>query len=51
LHVFAWRGAMDGVGLQCGAFYLVRPDGYVALAGTEGSAIGAYLDARGLKFF
>jgi hypothetical protein len=51
VHVFAWREAMGGVGLQRGAFYLVRPDGYVALAGRDSAAIGAYLDARGLKFF
>jgi FAD binding domain len=32
LHVFAWQPGMLGVGLQEGAVYLVRPDGYVALA-------------------
>ena len=33
LHVFAWEQSMRRVGFQNGAIYLVRPDGYVALAG------------------
>jgi 2-polyprenyl-6-methoxyphenol hydroxylase-like FAD-dependent oxidoreductase len=32
LHVFAWRPAMERAGLLRDAFYLVRPDGYVASA-------------------
>jgi hypothetical protein len=32
LHVFAWQRGMRRVGFQKGALYLVRPDGYVALA-------------------
>ncbi len=32
LHVFAWQPAMRRAGFQSGAVYLVRPDGYVALA-------------------
>jgi 2-polyprenyl-6-methoxyphenol hydroxylase-like FAD-dependent oxidoreductase len=32
LHVFAWQPAMRRAGLQKGGLYLVRPDGYVALA-------------------
>jgi hypothetical protein len=32
LHVFAWQQTMGRAGLQKGALYLVRPDGYVALA-------------------
>src|SRR5262245_41486206 len=32
LHRFAWRPGMQRDGLQSGALYLVRPDGYVALA-------------------
>ena len=37
-------------GLRRNAAYLVRPDGYVALADPEGSAtaIASYLDARNL---
>jgi 2-polyprenyl-6-methoxyphenol hydroxylase-like FAD-dependent oxidoreductase len=32
MHVFPWHPEMRRSGLQCGALYLVRPDGYVALA-------------------
>ena len=32
LHVFAWKQAMQDARLQNAAIYLVRPDGYVALA-------------------
>jgi hypothetical protein len=32
LHLFAWRPEMRRAGLRRGALYLVRPDGYVALA-------------------
>jgi 2-polyprenyl-6-methoxyphenol hydroxylase-like FAD-dependent oxidoreductase len=32
LHAFAWQQAMRRPGFQNGAVYLVRPDGYVALA-------------------
>jgi 2-polyprenyl-6-methoxyphenol hydroxylase-like FAD-dependent oxidoreductase len=51
LHVFAWHPAMKGSGLQRGAVYLVRPDGYVALASAESSAaaIDGYLDQRKIK--
>jgi 2-polyprenyl-6-methoxyphenol hydroxylase-like FAD-dependent oxidoreductase len=48
LHVFPWRSEMGPAGLQRNAVYLIRPDGYVALADPEGSAraITSYLDAR-----
>jgi 2-polyprenyl-6-methoxyphenol hydroxylase-like FAD-dependent oxidoreductase len=32
LHTFAWQPAMRRAGLQNAALYLIRPDGYVALA-------------------
>jgi 2-polyprenyl-6-methoxyphenol hydroxylase-like FAD-dependent oxidoreductase len=32
LHLFAWQPGMRRVGLRRAALYLVRPDGYVALA-------------------
>jgi hypothetical protein len=32
LHVFAWHRNAERAGLLRGALYLVRPDGYVALA-------------------
>lgn len=48
LHAFPWRSEMERVGLQRNAAYLVRPDGYVALANSEssGHAIESYLDQR-----
>jgi 2-polyprenyl-6-methoxyphenol hydroxylase-like FAD-dependent oxidoreductase len=50
LHEFTWRPAMAGTGLRRNAVYLVRPDGYIALAERESSAtvIASYLDARKL---
>jgi 2-polyprenyl-6-methoxyphenol hydroxylase-like FAD-dependent oxidoreductase len=38
LHTFDWRAAMLRAGLARGAVYLVRPDGYVALADATGGA-------------
>jgi 2-polyprenyl-6-methoxyphenol hydroxylase-like FAD-dependent oxidoreductase len=51
LHVFPWRPEVGGAGLQRNAFYLVRPDGYVALADSEGRSmmLTSYLDARKLS--
>jgi 2-polyprenyl-6-methoxyphenol hydroxylase-like FAD-dependent oxidoreductase len=48
LHVFPWRPAMGRAGLRRNAVYLVRPDGYVALADAEGSgaAITSYFGSR-----
>jgi len=50
LHVFPWRSERGRTGIKRNAIYLVRPDGYVALADQEGhaTAISAYLDARRL---
>ena len=50
LRVFPWRPEARRAGLLRDAVYLVRPDGYVALANAEGSgaAITSYLDARKL---
>ena len=50
LHVFPWRPEMSRAGLRRNAVYLVRPDGYVALADPAGNAtaITSYLDAREL---
>jgi 2-polyprenyl-6-methoxyphenol hydroxylase-like FAD-dependent oxidoreductase len=50
LHVFPWRPELSRTGLLRNAVYLVRPDGYVALADPAGSAIAitSYLDAREL---
>jgi hypothetical protein len=50
LHVFAWQAQMHRCGLRRNALYLVRPDGYVALAGdqVQPQTLGKYLDARQL---
>ena len=51
LEVFRWRPDMSAAGLQRNAAYLVRPDGYVALAGADARAatVTSYLDARALS--
>jgi 2-polyprenyl-6-methoxyphenol hydroxylase-like FAD-dependent oxidoreductase len=48
LHVVAWRPEMGRSGLQQNAIYLVRPDGYVALADGEAraAALTSYVDAH-----
>jgi FAD binding domain len=48
LHVFPWGPAASRAGLGRNAVYLVRPDGYVALAddGTSAAAVLSYLKAR-----
>jgi 2-polyprenyl-6-methoxyphenol hydroxylase-like FAD-dependent oxidoreductase len=48
IHVFPWQPEMSRAGLQRNAIYLVRPDGYVALADAEAraQAVTSYLDAR-----
>jgi hypothetical protein len=50
LHVFPWRPEMGQTGLRRDAVYLLRPDGYVALADREGraGAVASYLDSRKL---
>lgn len=51
LHAFPWRPAMASAGLARDAVYLVRPDGYVALADAraEPARLAAYLDGRGVR--
>ena len=50
LHVFPWNVAVRRSGLLRNAVYLVRPDGYVALADPEGGAVAvlSYLKERKL---
>lgn len=50
LHVFPWNPDMQRSGLHRNALYLVRPDGYVALADRRASAgaLALYLDAHKL---
>jgi hypothetical protein len=51
LHIFSWRGEMGRVGLRRDAIYLLRPDGYVAVANPAGNAaaLAAYFDAHHFK--
>jgi len=48
LHVFAWNSDMPRAGLMRHAFYLIRPDGYIALAVADGNPqqLRDYLLAR-----
>ncbi len=48
LHCFAWQSDMRRAGLRRAALYLVRPDGYVALAAPEADPerLRAYVVAR-----
>jgi hypothetical protein len=50
LHLFAWRPSTERTGLKRNAAYLVRPDGYVALADSQAIAatLQSYLDQRGV---
>jgi hypothetical protein len=51
LHIFPWRPDVGRAGLRRDAVYLVRPDGYVALADPVGraTAIASYFDVRRLS--
>jgi len=51
LHRFDWHSAMQRAGVARDASYLIRPDGYVALADRSASAarLQAYLDAKNLR--
>jgi 2-polyprenyl-6-methoxyphenol hydroxylase-like FAD-dependent oxidoreductase len=52
LHSFGWNEKAHDRGFECGALYLVRPDGYVGLAASENAAtmLGAYVKRFGLGF-
>jgi 2-polyprenyl-6-methoxyphenol hydroxylase-like FAD-dependent oxidoreductase len=51
LHAFAWHAESGEAGLMRDALYLVRPDGYVALAepGARSSRLSQYLDRFELR--
>jgi hypothetical protein len=51
VHTFDWTPEMERSGLVRGALYLVRPDGYVALADREAEPerLGRYFTSRGLR--
>jgi hypothetical protein len=48
LHVFAWQPGMRSAGLRRDALYLVRPDGYIALAEprADPQRLRGYFEAR-----
>jgi 2-polyprenyl-6-methoxyphenol hydroxylase-like FAD-dependent oxidoreductase len=50
LHVFPYDDAMRHAGLRRNAAYLLRPDGYVAMAEPDGkaAAVESYLATRGI---
>ena len=50
LHVFSWQSQMSTAGLRRDTLYLVRPDGYIALADPQAKAatVASYLDDRGI---
>ena len=53
LHRFAWSEGAERAGFERGALYLVRPDGYVALAvhaDTAAERLGAYATSHALRF-
>jgi 2-polyprenyl-6-methoxyphenol hydroxylase-like FAD-dependent oxidoreductase len=52
VRVFAWQGFMASMGLRKNASYLIRPDGYVALAKKSLSVaeLAGYLSGRNLRF-
>jgi hypothetical protein len=51
LHVFPWQPSFGDAGLWLGAVYLVRPDGYIALADPTASpaTLENYLNTRGVR--
>jgi 2-polyprenyl-6-methoxyphenol hydroxylase-like FAD-dependent oxidoreductase len=51
LHAFSWRPAMRSAGLHDSALYLVRPDGYVALAdpSADPATLRQYFADRGWR--
>jgi hypothetical protein len=51
LNRFAWGSNARRAGLEANALYLVRPDGYVALADSEARTdrLTAYLETRGIR--
>jgi 2-polyprenyl-6-methoxyphenol hydroxylase-like FAD-dependent oxidoreductase len=48
LHVFPWNDAADQAGFQRDAAYLVRPDGYVGIAGAAAPSIRTF-NTAGLR--
>jgi hypothetical protein len=53
LHVFPWTSNAESAGLARDAAYLVRPDGYVALAdpAADGARLEEFMRERSLRGF
>lgn len=51
LHVFPWQESMHATGIDRAALYLIRPDGYVALADqlADHAVLRQYFRKRGIK--
>jgi hypothetical protein len=51
LHVFGWRSEYEEAGFARDAFYLLRPDSYVAMADASGApdALTRYFDDLGIR--
>ncbi len=51
LRVFPWNAGMKQAGLSATRHYLIRPDGYIGVADSGGSAaaISEYLSERSLS--
>lgn len=51
LHQFPWSAAMDYAGLERAALYLLRPDGYIALADppADAAVVRKYFVKRGIR--
>ena len=51
IHAFDWTSEMQRVGLVRDALYLIRPDGYVALADRSGDPerVAHYFASRGFS--
>jgi 2-polyprenyl-6-methoxyphenol hydroxylase-like FAD-dependent oxidoreductase len=52
VHEFSWEAAHEAAGFSRDAMYLIRPDGYVALAASQQDPrlLERYLAERGLRF-
>jgi 2-polyprenyl-6-methoxyphenol hydroxylase-like FAD-dependent oxidoreductase len=48
LRAFPWRATASANGLRENTVYLVRPDGYLALANANANSLATYLDEWGL---
>ncbi|WP_404612715.1 hypothetical protein [Rhodanobacter hydrolyticus] len=51
IHVFAWNADMKRAGFKRDGFYLIRPDGYVALSAPDQDPrrLHDYMHAHGMQ--